>query len=228
MESRPRPPSRQRSPPHPRLWGPLAAAFGKDNGTPKLQGGAAAFPSLIFGSQGWGVGGRREGQPLGEVRTRSALRRGRIAVPGQPRAGPQPSTAPTDPTRSGPTRPHPRCRSAPTCPPHLSPALRYPHWARRAGRAPPRGLRGLGALLAPSSSSFPSLPGFLLPSGPRGSLPALPCPALPRGPRGAAASALFSWGVLERLCRETPAGGRGAVRTAVSTAARGGQRALRT
>lgn len=40
-------------------------------------------------------------------------------------------------------------------------------------------------------------------------------------------AALYSLGVvLKRFCLETPAGGRGAVRTAVSTAARGGQRAF--
>lgn len=170
------------------------------------------------------------------ARTRSALCRGGIAVRGEPWVGlggsprAQPwvcgLTSPSTPPRL-PQCPHPAAAPAPPL------ALRRPHQAPLAGVRSPEPRAGGAArptspsarlCCAPSSRVGTSDLGlFLYPRRPRP-------PLAPDGGRRILRQpqpALYSLGVvLKRVCRETPAGGRGAVRTAVSTAARGGQRAF--
>lgn len=117
-----------------------------------------------------------------------------------------------------------------TCPPHCGAPI---------GRGLP-GVRSAGA--SGMALRFPHLslgPGFVAFEAPRGGSSGLCLCLPPWRPRPPVApdlsrlvppqpqAALYSLGVvLKRFCLETPAGGRGAVRTAVSTAARGGQRAF--
>lgn len=140
------------------------------------------------------------------------------------------------PQARGPTRP-PAPPGLPQCPPPLAtPAPRTaapPSGAVGRSCAPP-GPRawccvppllprpGFVALEAPRVGSS----GLCLCLHPWRSIPPL-APDRGRQVPPQPQPALYSLGVvLKRFCLETPAGGRGAVRTAVSTAARGGQRAF--
>lgn len=109
---------------------------------------------------------------------------------------------------------------APPAAPRHPPPAPCPSWARP------------GAAIAPAPIPPSRASGSLFPGGSRRNRPALPSPrgaAEPQSPlpamagrRGRAGSAAPA---AEPVCPETPAGGRGTVRTAVPMAARGGQRA---
>lgn len=158
------------------------------------------------------------------ARTESALCRGRIAVRQGPWAGPGGSRGRSLGCEDRPApQPHQGCGSASTC-------------LRTA--APPLGATLLGLWLGGAACPHLFLSPALLrskpPSGRPWSLPfhspstsqTTPRPRR-RFPGPPAAPARDCLGVvLKHFCQETPAGGRGAVRSAVSTAARGGQRAF--